>query len=505
MKGLKILIVDDDREYMDLLARILSEYRPDDRVRFVESEAACIAALDRETFDVALVDFNLVTVTADDLIERLSQRFPECAYIAMSGSDRQDVAVRSMRSGSRDFLNKDDAIDPEKLDASIRTALKTHRNNANERRRLQRRISRLQNMAYRDSLTGLANRRAADELLAGNGRTILDRRGDIAAILFDIDHFKNVNDEHGHACGDQVLRNIAEAIRTQADCSDVCARWGGEEFLIIKFDTNHVDAMVFAEELRHRIEAVRTKFEGKCLTNTISVGVATAPATEFEQKVVARADQALYFAKEHGRNRVCHWRQAEFSWLIEDAKHQPDGILREAVNHYSDNLGATQFEQITSHSYAVAELAITIGSTLGIANNKLIPLKNAGKYHDIGKIFVPEDVLAKPGPLTPEERRVIDRHAAEGAEMAAIAGFDEETCDSIRTHHRRFDQLRDSNEQNDHMGGQILQVADALTTMTTCRPYRDSRSIGDALVEIRNERGRQFSPDIVDAALATFS
>jgi HD-GYP domain-containing protein (c-di-GMP phosphodiesterase class II) len=119
----------------------------------------------------------------------------------------------------------------------------------------------------------------------------------------------------------------------------------------------------------------------------------------------------------------------------------------------------------------------------------------AGLCHDLGKLLIPEDVLAKPAALSVDERRLLDRHPDAGAAMSRRLGLDEEAAEYIRYHHKAFR----TGSGNPPLGARVLAVADAFVTMTSERPYRSARSLSSAVSELRRCRGEQFDPDVVDA------
>ncbi|OQW87961.1 MAG: hypothetical protein BWK72_11365 [Rhodoferax ferrireducens] len=163
----------------------------------------------------------------------------------------------------------------------------------------------LQAMASHDPLTGLLNRRECDLVL---GRQLeLCRRLDVplGMCFFDLDHFKNVNDEYGHAVGDKVLQRIAQTIAHDIRSTDHLFRWGGEEFLVLCVDTTEHDMLVLAEKLRTRIADLDWHDIGRLPTMTCSFGVAVFPAhADSAENLFLAADSALYQAKALGRNRV---------------------------------------------------------------------------------------------------------------------------------------------------------------------------------------------------------
>ncbi len=167
-------------------------------------------------------------------------------------------------------------------------------------RRAERQATLFQMAANTDSLTGLPNRRMLNELLENQ----LQQSEIFCVLLVDIDHFKTVNDIHGHDRGDEVLRRIAEALRLHARETDIVGRWGGEEFLVLLSLQNASDCVEVAERLRSQVEALRPAG----LPISISLGGTMRRAGDTLASLVKRADQALYAAKASGRNRLC-WQE----------------------------------------------------------------------------------------------------------------------------------------------------------------------------------------------------
>jgi diguanylate cyclase (GGDEF)-like protein len=164
-----------------------------------------------------------------------------------------------------------------------------------------------------DPLTGVSNRRALDESLADLFAT-LHRYGHTLSIAhYDIDHFKQINDRHGHLHGDEILRQVAKAIDDSARDTDLVSRYGGEEFVVVMPNTNLIGASIFSERLRQQIE--------RSLPVTVSAGVAEAIDADTPQTLLARADSAMYGAKSDGRNRVyCHDGKQPIANLTRPAK-----------------------------------------------------------------------------------------------------------------------------------------------------------------------------------------
>jgi diguanylate cyclase (GGDEF)-like protein len=164
-------------------------------------------------------------------------------------------------------------------------------------------LDNLQEQALKDPLTGLLNRRHIETVLNS-----LCRAGqqDISIILLDIDHFKAINDTYGHQAGDAVLKNIAMLLRGHVRSQDIVCRYGGEEFCMVLLDTTPEVALKRAEKIRRAVKYVTNSFDGQILPPlTISLGVASFPHHgETPHTLVTLADKALYWAKNHGRDRA---------------------------------------------------------------------------------------------------------------------------------------------------------------------------------------------------------
>jgi diguanylate cyclase (GGDEF)-like protein len=172
---------------------------------------------------------------------------------------------------------------------------------------------RLKHIGLTDALTGVHNRRYFEQRLREEVDRALRKGSPLSCLLVDLDHFKHVNDRHGHLIGDVVLREVAEQIKDQLRLSDAMARYGGEEFAVLLVQTNAASARAIAERIRERIAAQAFKLpEGSALSVTLSIGISTlmeeargADVDARARDLVAKADSALYTAKHSGRNRVC--------------------------------------------------------------------------------------------------------------------------------------------------------------------------------------------------------
>lgn len=504
MRTINILLADDDPGHRYLLSRAIADGRPYVQIETVENYQAFVTATSDRRFDCAVIDFNLSDgFHADDLVSHLHNVQPDCPVLIVSGSDDQRVAVTSFRCGGADFMHKDDAVQDGVLWARIQSVVKHQCRRAAERRKHQRRESQLREMAETDALTGLANRRTVQQLFDDPTRKVLDRREDASVIMLDIDHFKTINDTHGHATGDRILHELGSLMRDHAGSRDVAARWGGEEFLVIRPRTGLVEAVRWAEKLRQEIEQSISCDDHGCEPVTASFGVYSVSSAEFAMDAIERADGALYLAKHRGRNRVCTWGPCQFESAIpDDATLTPEGRLDLSLQRLMPGLGPTQVEHLTSHSNSVSTAAMLVGLSADLDIDTLDAVRIAGLCHDIGKVAIPESVLSKPGPLDASERFLVDMHADDGAYLCEKLGVSRRAAAMVRDSHVRHDDPRCTPSDP---GASALAVADAYVAMTSDRPYQRKYSMREAFEELRRERGGQFDPRAVDACVACYS
>lgn len=295
-----VLLVEGRANAQDRMARALKGV----------AEITAIGDPQAALFEAAEKPYELVIVSSSledyDPLRLCSQlrslertRFIPMLVVAEQGED--DLVIRALDLGVNDYLLR--PLDPNELVARSVTQIRRKRYTD----RLRASLSQSVEFAVTDALTGLNNRRYLDTHLA----TLVDRshrRGrPLSVLITDIDHFKAINDVHGHEGGDHVLREFARRIRGAVRGADLACRYGGEEFVVVMPDTTPEVAAQVAERLRTAIAAMpfQTSAESGAAMVTTSVGIATLENNgEGADSLMRRADRALYQAKNAGRNRV---------------------------------------------------------------------------------------------------------------------------------------------------------------------------------------------------------
>jgi diguanylate cyclase (GGDEF)-like protein len=358
------------------------------------------------------------------------------------------------------------------------------------------RALRAMRLALTDPLTGLGNHRHFHERLQRELLRAEEEESPLTLCFIDIDNFKTINDRFGHPSGDRVLSQVAGRLRQGGEAF----RLGGDEFALLLVDHDEETALEAADSIVERVAGSHFDHIGNV---TVSAGLATFPMQGHgRDELIRLADSALYWAKEHGKNRVRVYRPdvvelAELKRLAagpdQAARYRAAASLAKAVDARDTYTG--------SHSERVSELAARVALRIGLDPEQVELTRLAGSLHDLGKLAIPEEILRKPGALTDSERLVLERHSQIGFRMLDSLGVDP-VANLVLHHHERWDGAGyPDNLRGEQipLGARIIFVADAYDAMTSDRIYRRKRSPEAALAELRRCAGTQFDPGIVAA------
>lgn len=354
-------------------------------------------------------------------------------------------------------------------------------------------------LASTDHLTGLWNRRAFEERLAAEAdRSRRYGRG-LGLVLMDLDHFKLINDTHGHPAGDRVLVEFAARLRAEARGGEVLARVGGEEFAWILPEADGAHAVMAAERLRRAVAAEPFPEVGRL---TVSAGVCASADAPHEGDLLRLADVALYWAKAEGRDRVFRYSPDTGAPLAPGEQERRLERARAFAGVKALARAVDAKDPLTQrHSERVGAMARGLARELGWSWERADLLHQAALVHDVGKIAIPDSILFAARPLTDAERTRVRDHAALGATIIEDA-LSPEQVSWVRGHHERVDGggYPDGLAGDDiPHGARILALADAWDAMTVARPYGTPRPPEQAWRQCCAGAGRQFDETAVAA------
>ncbi|MFH1746098.1 MAG: diguanylate cyclase [Planctomycetota bacterium] len=414
-----------------------------------------------------------------------------------SRQTRHDV----LNSGADDILSK--PYDYEELLARLRNGL-----------RFSTLQERLRKAALTDGLTSLCNHVHFRNLLDSEFSRTRRYGGLVSLVMFDLDHFKAVNDTYGHEVGNRVLKETARYLEHMVRDADIVARYGGEEFVIICPQTNLDEAEHLAERIRQRLpEDVRIPEHPQLqVTATLGVVCSTDVNVHSVTELINLADQALYLGKSQGRNQVARSDQIDEQTVSVGVQIAEIDRLRKqvlALNMQAkelclqsvwslvqalearDRYTARQSRNVTAYIMRLTEAA-------GWPETLRVATANAAMLHNLGKIGVPDHILQKPDTLTAREAALLRQVPLMTCKILdPLRIFETETL-IVRHLRERFDGSGHPDGLKGTsipLGSRLLAIAEAFDAMTSDRAYRRRRSLDSAVAEIQRLAGQQFDPE----------
>ncbi len=394
-------------------------------------------------------------------------------------------------------------------------------------------FQKLQQQSITDGLTGIKTRRFFWEALSAEWKRASRSGRPFSVVLIDLDKFKEVNDTMGHFEGDLVLARVGRLLEQKSRQSNVVARYGGDEFIVLMPETGAEQAQVLAERLRQWLATDPMLAEHHI---TGSFGVASFPTHGFSiEDVIRVADAGMYVSKRSGGNLVstaqefvegedfARQRQQISAYIEGFLQRERTGpeqleeltstlfklcggehdckvqLLREAIESLSR--AAESREVATAgHGDLVARYSEVIARALGLSAEETADLVFAARVHDVGKIFVSEQILNKPGPLNDEEFFQVKMHPHIGAEIVGKIPHSDMMREAIEHHHQRFD----GSGYPDGLRGEqiplwarIVGLADAYANMVTEQSFSAARTPDQALDELSKMSGTRFDGMLV--------
>ena len=414
-------------------------------------------------------------------------------------------------------------------------------------------LQKAQEQAITDGLTGVKTHRYLMEALSAEWKRATRAGRHFSLVLIDLDRFKFVNDFYGHLEGDLVLHRVGQILEQNCRRSDVVARYGGDEFVILMPETNAAQAVQIAEKQRLAISEdplLREK------TITASFGIAGFPVHgSTPQELIQVADASMYISKHDGGNIVStadHCDAAESKKWKRDVLEAYLGVtlkrlfstgpeafneIRQRLHQFAASLAPAELDiqtgqgdsergasfgdippalidTVTSlalaidskdhytqgHSQKVAAYAALMADALGLQEEEIGEIRLGALLHDIGKVGIPEEILGKRGPLNPDEWEKMKEHVLYGDRMLEPLQPISRIRKMVCHHHEMFDGSgypQGLVGDQIPIGSRIIAIADAYDTITSERIYKKARTPAAAFEELERCAGSQFDPELV--------
>jgi len=302
-----VLLVDDDLIDRETVKRALRNNEDVSKLVEVCSAEEGLRAVEHEHFDVLLLDYRMPQTDGIEMVIELRGRpnLGETAIVMMSTSDDEALALSCLQAGAQDFITKGE-ITSAKLQRSIIQAKKRFE----LEKKLYDSYCQVRELAEKDSLTGLSNRYHFEEALKVSICNNMRFQSNIALLLLDLDHFKNINDTYGHEMGDKLLKHVVNRVSHCLRGNELFGRLGGDEFSILITGLKYLnDATIVAQRIIKSLEAP-IEIDGHTIQCGVSIGIAMHPHNaDTAEELTKYADIAMYRAKKQGRNQLCYFEE----------------------------------------------------------------------------------------------------------------------------------------------------------------------------------------------------
>jgi two-component system cell cycle response regulator len=498
-----LYVEDSDEDYEIFQAHL--EDQDNIELSRADSMAAAETILRDEKFDLIFVDYLLSDATGIDFLQWMEKNNLDMPVIAVTGYGDEVIATNMIKSGAYDYLPKP-SIDQNVLSRCIFKSLEKYK----LKKEVEASNARMARMATRDSLTGLYNRHSMNDLLEKEFSRARRYGTDLACLFLDLDFFKEVNDTYGHHFGDRVLQQFGQRLTRNLRETDMCFRYGGEEFVVLLPNADNTDARHTAEKIRHACESEKFTDGDHATSVTVSLGVATVshlnPSEAWD--LLTFADKALYRAKAEGRNRVVvyHkdlWKadrdktfkylQGRLTGVIEKTKKASVKCLELMVwDRNSDGFKA--------HNQRVIQYIDLVGENIGINPTMVKTLQNAAVFHDATKYLL--------GGI--DQKRSLDEgdmvhildHPCKLHELIEPFDLFAGERSVLLRHHENWDGsgYPDGLKADGiPLGARIFAIVDAFVAMTSQRSYRRKFTTEEAVLELAAYAGTQFDPALTAA------
>ncbi|MDP4088615.1 MAG: diguanylate cyclase [Bacillota bacterium] len=362
-------------------------------------------------------------------------------------------------------------------------------------RKLSFERDRYHKLSITDSLTGLLNLNH----FMDTSTELLGKTPEAAVLLIDIDNFKQLNDTYGHIAGNKILIEFSDLLKKELmGINCIIARLAGDQFVILLYGLRPNQPGTIIDRLYlsagNKIFYVKPTLPPLRISFTIGQALSTSNKSLTIQELLNQSESNMYSNK-YGEYKLSYNSMLNKTNLTEKCRRLLKALEEKDTYTYI-------------HSQYVAQYAAELAAAYGLPERSVKDIYISGLLHDIGKLYIPIEILRKPWVLTPEEYSIIWDHVDDGLDMLKSMQLPEAMLNGISYHHERFDGTGypyGIKGKETPIEGLIMQVADAFSAMTIRRAYTESLSLDAAILELRKNSGSQFDPALTDTFIELFN
>jgi diguanylate cyclase (GGDEF)-like protein/putative nucleotidyltransferase with HDIG domain len=494
--------------------------------RFLEKISLPTIILDRKSYSIisnsksfnTLLGFSSRAVKGKNFLQFVSEKYRKSFADLLKKNSGAGVLELNLKNGDKLMViaNFNKFSYKKKTYGLVQLVVKNKQEIAGERRR-----KILRKIIYQDPLTRVLNYRILMKKLKEEFRLAKNEKSSLSLLLIDIDNFDFINHTLGLEEGDRVLKLVARTLVKNVRSKDLVGRFGEDAFLVVLPQTERKGALNLGYRILDALNSLKVGKE-KSINITCTIAVVSYPEDKCEDSAtfLDKAKSILNTAKEMGGNTVASTNNITNSHhlLHRVEKGKEFASFQNQLQLLAKRLHSAIFETVLAlsnavkakdyytekHSEITAYYAGLLAEELGLPPEEVEMIKIGAILHDIGKIGISDSILKKPGPLNEKEKALIRLHPEIGANIIKTMKFLRDVVPIILYHHERYDGKGNRwgiKGEEIPLGARIVSVIDVYHALISDRPYRKALSQEEAIKIIKQERGKKFDPEVVDAFL----
>lgn len=460
-----ILIIDDSPIERKMIGKIIKERLNDVNIFEADNGFDISNKLLENNINACILDIMMPIKDGFEVLKEMKEDFNlmDIPVIVCTGISDKSAIEKALSLGAYDYFSK--PLSEEAMKISLPLKIK----NAID---LMRRKEEIIYLSYHDQLTGLYNRRFFEEELI---RLDIKRNLPLTIIMGDLNGLKLINDSFGHTIGDEIIKKVANVLKSGCRVGDITARLAGDEFVVALSKTGDAEA----KQIINRIKDLLSGEKVGSIELSISFGYGCKYNEEEKIKDIFKiAEDNMY----------------------ENKLFESQDMRKKTIKNIINTLHERNNNE-REHSHRVSELCKNMGEALGLPENEISKIITAGEFHDVGKIAVNDKIINKEGKLTEDEWKEIKRHSDLGYRMVNAVSDMSSIANCILYHHERWDgngYPKGLKGEEIPLVSRIIAIAEAYDAMVSKRSYKSELSKEDAIDELQKNAGSQFDPNLVE-------